>query len=50
MAAPAPDAAAAVATSDSDRAAVLAEFPQFDGTSLGLPADFILYSYNKLKG
>jgi hypothetical protein len=26
------------------------EFPQFDGSALGLPKDFILYAYNRLKG
>lgn len=34
----------------SDLDTGLAEYPQWDGTSLGLPRDFILYSYNTLKG
>lgn len=47
---PAADSAAASATAPSASASLLAEFPQFDATSIGLPAGFLLYSYNKLKG
>lgn len=59
------DAAATVATSDAsssssssvpvvlDAAADptgILSYPQWDAASMGLPADFILYSYNRLKG
>jgi hypothetical protein len=49
--APAPAAALASAVSVSAAtSAASAEYPQFDPTSLGLPADFLLYKYNALKG
>jgi len=50
--APAPAAASASAAVSVSAApsAGSAEYPQFDPTSLGLPADFLLYKYNALKG
>ena len=46
---PAAAAAAAASASDADPSGLVA-YPQWDGTALGLPKGFILYSYNRLKG
>jgi hypothetical protein len=43
-------AVAVVAVAASSSSNGVDEYPQFDGTSLGLPRDFILYGYNRLKG
>jgi hypothetical protein len=51
MASSAPAPAAASASVSAASSAASAElYPQFDPTSLGLPADFLLYKYNALKG
>jgi len=50
------DAAAAVVVAPSAVLDVSADpsgllsYPQWDGIAMGLPKDFILYSYNRLKG
>lgn len=39
-----------VLAADANTDVGLADFPQFDPTTMGLPEGFILYSYNALKG